>query len=253
MPKGVYAAASAMVTETRLLEATARNIAHAQTPGYRREGSLRVGFAEVLADQGRNGGLKGDGGAGILPNGSYFAFSDGMRDPTGGTYDLALHGDGFFTVQDAAGASWLTRNGNFQLDPQGRLMTREGHAVLGQGGPITIPDDAQRIIIDQSGLVTVENSTPDGIVRSTLDQLRLTTVAKPQAMVPANGIYFDPAGQALRDASVSVHQGHLERGNVNPVDELVQMVALQRRYDAAQKALTEQSRTGDGYSDILRG
>jgi flagellar basal body rod protein FlgG len=58
MPKGVYAAASAMVAETRMLEATARNVAHAQTPGYRREGQLRIGFAEVLADQGRTGGPK---------------------------------------------------------------------------------------------------------------------------------------------------------------------------------------------------
>jgi len=253
MPKGVYAAASAMVTETRMLEATARNIAHAQTPGYRREGSLRVGFAEVLASEGHDNGIKREGGAGILPNGSYFDFSDGQRDPTGGSYDLALHGDGFFNVVDAQGKTWLTRNGSFQIDQLGRLSTREGHLVQGQGGPITIPEEAQRVVIDESGLVTVETQTPDGVVSNTLDQLRLSTVAKPRSMVPANGIYFDPTGQALSDAKVSVHQGHLERGNVNPVDELVQMVALQRRYDAAQKALTEQSRTGDGYSDILRG
>jgi flagellar basal-body rod protein FlgF len=253
MPKGVYAAASAMVTETRMLEATARNIAHAQTPGYRREGSLRIGFAEMLAGEGRDGGIKREGGAGVLANGSYFAFTDGARDPTGSTYDVALHGDGFFTVQDAQGKTWLTRNGNFQRDPQGRLTTREGHLVQGQGGPITIPEEATNVVIDESGLVTVENQSTDGVTHTTLDQLRLATVAKPQAMVPANGIYFDPAGQSLADVSVTVHQGHLERGNVNPVDELVQMVALQRRYDAAQKALSEQSRAGEGYSDILRG
>ncbi len=253
MPKGIYAAASAMVTETRMLEATARNIAHAQTPGYRREGSLRVGFAEVLARQGRTGGVKGDGGTGVLANGSYHEFTDGVHAPTGGTFDLALHGDGFFTVQDAQGKTWLTRNGDFKLDQQGRLTTREGQLVQGQGGPIAIPEDAERVVIDESGLVTVENHTPDGVVRSTLDQLRLATVAKPQAMEPSNGVYFDPGRQSLVDATVSVHQGHLERGNVNPIDELVQMVALQRRYDAAQKSLTEQSRAGDGYSDILRG
>jgi flagellar basal-body rod protein FlgG len=72
-------------------------------------------------------------------------------------------------------------------------------------------------------------------------------------MPPSNGIYFDPADQPLVDTRAVIHQGQLERGNVNPVDELVQMVTLQRRYDSAQKALTEQSRTGEGYSDILRG
>lgn len=252
MPKGIYAAASAMVTETRLLNATARNIAHAQTPGYRREGQLRTGFAQVLSAEGRSGGIKGDGGAGVLPDGGYYTFTDGMRDPTGNAYDLALHGDGFFAVQDAQGKTWLTRNGNFNLDQQGRLSTREGHLVMGQGGPIAIPEDAQRVVIDESGLVSVENHTPEGVVRTTLDQLRLATVAQPRAMA-SNGIYFDTGGQPLQDAQVSVHQGHLERGNVNPIDELVQMVALQRRYDSAQKAITEQSRAGEGYSDILRG
>ncbi len=253
MPKGIYAAASAMVAETRLLEATSRNIAHAQTPGYRREGQLRVGFAEVLSGEGKTGGPKREGGVGVLTARSYRDFSDGTTDPTGGAYDLALHGDGFFTVRDIQGKAWLTRNGNFQLDQQGRLVTHEGHLVQGQGGPITIPEDASRVVIDQSGLITVETQSSDGIISTTLDQLRLSTVAKPREMMPTNGVYFDPAGQTVSDAAVSVRQGSLERGNSNPVDELVQMVALQRRYDAAQKALTEQSRTGEGYSDILRG
>ncbi len=253
MPKGIYAAASAMVAETRLLETTARNIAHAQTPGYRREGLLRVGFAEVLANQGRSGGVKGDGGTGVLPDGSYFTFTDGVRDPTGASFDLALQGDGFFAVQDPAGKTWLTRSGNFQLDGQGRLATREGQLVMGQGGPITIPEDAGKVVIDESGLVTTETRTSEGVVRSTIDQLRLVTVAAPRSMTPANGVSFDPAGQSLVDAAPAVFQGHLERGNVNPIDELVQMVALQRRHDAAQKAITEQSRAGEGYSDVLRG
>lgn len=253
MPKGIYAAASAMVTETRMLETTARNIAHAQTPGYRREGMTRVGFAELLASEGRTGGIKRDGGAGVIDGGRYKEFTDGVRDPTGATFDLALHGDGFFTVRDAEGKAWLTRNGNFQLDTLGRLVTREGGFVLGQGGPITIPDDVDRVVIEESGLVTTERHAGGTLVRTTIDRLRLSTVADLHGMPPSNGIYFDPGNQPLVDAKPDVHQGQLERGNVNPVDELIQMVTLQRRYDSAQKALTEQSRTGDGYSDILRG
>lgn len=253
MPKGIYAAASAMVTETKLLETTARNIAHAQTPGYRREGMTRVGFAEVLAGEGRTGGVKRDGGVGVFAGGRYTEFTDGMRDPTGSDFDLALHGDGFFTVRDAQGKPWLTRNGNFQVDSLGNLVTREGHQVQGQGGPITIPADADRIVIEASGLITAERGTTEGVLRTTIERLRLSTVADPHGMPPSNGIYFDPDRQALVDAKPDVHQGQLERGNINPVDELITMVALQRRYDSAQKALTEQARTGEGYSDILRG
>lgn len=252
MPKGIYAAASAMVTETRLLESTARNIAHAQTPGYRREGALRIGFADVLAGQGRTG-IAGEGGSGVLSDGSYFTFSDGTCDDTGAPTDVALSGDGFFSVQDKAGKTWLTRNGNFQLDAQNRLTTREGHLVMGQGGPISIPEDAEKVVIDGTGSISIENTTSSGVVRATIDQLRLSTVAKPRLMVPANGIYFDPGSQALGDAKPTVHQGQLERGNVNPVNELVEMVSLQRRYDAAQRAITEQDRTGSTFSDILKG
>ncbi|MEK7415144.1 MAG: flagellar hook basal-body protein [Planctomycetota bacterium] len=261
MPKGIYAAASAMVTETRLLEATSRNIAHAQTPGYRREGALRVGFDAVLRQEGRNGGVAGDGGTGVLPNGSYFAFNDGARESTSNPYDVALQGDGFFAVRDPNGKTMLTRNGNFNLDSQGRLATREGHLALGQGGPITIPDGTQKVVIDATGRVFTETASTAGVVSTFIDQLRVATVAKPQQMVAANGVYFDPAKQPLVDVfdgksgapqKGAVFQGALERGNINPIDELVQLVAMQRRYDAAQKALTEQSRTGDGYSDILR-
>jgi flagellar basal-body rod protein FlgF len=252
MPKGIYAAASAMVTETRLLEATARNIANAQTPGYRREGLLRVGFAEVLAGEGRQGGLKGDGGAGVLPDRGYRVFTDGPRDPTGHPFDLALSGDGFFTVQGPDGRLRLTRDGHFRIDQQGRLAARDGGFLMGQGGPVTIPEGVTGVVIDEAGSVSTETTGPEGVVRAVIDRVRVASVADPRRLAEVPG-GFDPAGQALADAPAVVHQGHLERANVNPVDELVTMVALQRRYDAAQKAISEQSRAGEGYSDILRG
>jgi flagellar basal-body rod protein FlgG len=256
MPKGIYAAASAMLVETRLLESTARNLANAQTPGYRREVALRTPFAQVLAEgEGRNGGIRGDGGAGVLSAGSYFdQHSDGIQEPTGVAYDLALAGEGFFTVQDKQGRNLLTRAGHFQLDRQNRVSTVEGHLLQGQGGPITVPPEAVSIGVDESGYVTAQVPRQGGGFDDvTIDQLRLATVADPRMMAAQGGVYFAPAGQALAPATPKVRQGALERGNFDPIGELVQLVALQRRHDAAQRALAEQSRAGEGYSDMLRG
>ena len=196
MPKGIYAAASAMVTETKMLETTARNIAHAQTPGYRREGVVRVGFAEILAGEGRNGGIKRDGGAGVMADGRYTEFTDGLRDPTGGTYDLALHGEGFFTVRDAQGKTWLTRNGNFKLDLQGRLATREGHLVMGQGGPITIPEPSPTLRWQPDAPTALIVYATLGLVATSvaLPVLLLTPLPLPQRAAAAALILWTVAG-----------------------------------------------------------
>lgn len=254
MPKGVYAAASAMVAEQMQLDATARNLAHLQTTGYHAERMRRQGFATLLADEGRQGGVKGDGGVGVVAESSWYSFGQGVRESTGAPFDVALSGEGFLTVRDAKGKLLLTRNGHLAQDTQGRLVTPEGMIVQGQGGPLVIPPEADRVIIDERGTVTMETMTDAGIVRSQVDQLRLAAVDDPRRMKPINGVTFDPAGLTLRDAAkTTVHQGALERSNVEPIRELVDMIAVQRRYDAAQRSLAEQTRTGDGFTDILRG
>ena len=256
MSKGIYAAASAMVAETRALEVAARNVAHGTTTGYRREQSLRSGFAESLMKAGgvapAQQGIAKQGGAGVHPNGSWFNFSQGEIEDTGGTFDLAISGDGFFRVRSPDGALHLTRAGRFTPDENGRLVTPDGWTVEGQGGPITVPADAERVVIDEQGRITVATTAEGVVTENVIDQLRLSTVDKPQDMTAKNGVFFDAGNQELRDATGRLHQGRLEKGNAEPVRELVDLIALQRRYDAAQKAMSEQSRAGEGFSDLLR-
>ncbi len=252
MPKGVYAAASAMVTESRALDVTARNLAHATTAGYRRETALRDSFANSLAREGKTG-IKADGGAGVQSAGSYHSFSEGTRERTGAPFDLGLSGDGFYRVRHPDGRLLLTRAAHFQLDNQFRLTTPEGWIVEGQGGAITIPAEAQQVRVDSAGRVNVLTSAGGVAKESVLDQLRLAKVAKPSEMPAHNGVYFEPGGQEVADATTAkVHQGEIERGNVDPIRELVDMIALQRRYDAAQRSLKENANAGGGFSDILR-
>jgi len=254
MPKGIYAAASAMVIETRAQEINARNLANQQTPGYREESVRRNSFADVMRSQGHNEDIAGDGGAGVLPAGSYFSFSEGQLEPTAAPYDLALRGEGFYRVRDDQGRVLLTRAAHFMPDAQGRLVTAQGWVVEGQGGAITVPANAQRIIVDPTGRVmaeTVENGAPQ---RAVIDQLRVVTVADTRQLVPLNGQYFDPANQAMSDATkYQVAQGNLEKANFEPLEQMVEMIAVHRRYDAAQRALKEQANLGGGLSELLRG
>ncbi len=251
--KGTYIAASAMYVESTALDIAARNLAHTQTTGYRREAFLHTDFATELARRGATGDLAGDGGGGILAHGSYFDQSGGGRESTAAPLDVAIEGDGYFRVQDDRGRTLLTRAGHFTADREGRLTTPEGWLVQGQGGAIRIPPDAERVTIDQSGRISAFTTNSGVRVDSVIDQLRLGRVDDPRRLQAVNGQYFDPAGLPVADATARVHQGYLEKSNVEPITELAGMIAIQRRYDAAQKALREMNSAGAGFSDVLRG
>jgi len=254
MPKGIYAAASAMVVETRAQEISARNLANQQTAGYREETVRRNSFVDVLRAQGNQEGLAGDGGTGVLPAGSYFSFTEGQLEPTSSPFDFAIRGDGFYRVRDDQGRLLLTRAGHFTPDSQGRLVTPQGWLLEGQGGPITVPADARRIVVDPSGRVLAETIQGGAPVQTVIDQLRVVTVADTRQLVPLNGQYFDPANQTMSDSTTyQIAQGHLEKSNLEPLEQMVEMIAVQRRYDAAQRALKEQANLGGSLSELLRG
>ena len=253
MPKGIYAAASGMVSDRREMEIIAQNLANAQSSGYRRAGAVRQRFAETLArTQQRQGDLGADGGAGVFHDDIYRSFHDGTRTFTGSPFDLALHGDGFFQVVDEQGRTLLTRVSNCAVDDTGRLVTDHGMPVLGQGGPVVIPPDAVAVTVDEGGRIFANMPGGDaGVTPVFVDQLRVGTVANVSGLVGLNGQYFLPGDQAIVDAQdYQIQQGYSESSNVNPVEEMVRMIAVQRRYDASQSALRQQLDSGN-YSDLL--
>ncbi len=256
MPKGVYAAASAMFVESRALESVARNLANVQTPGYRQEIPLRQGFAQVLEAEGRVAAgrdtIARDRGAGVVHDQRAHRFTQGILEPTGHPYDVALTGPGFLTVRDADGVDHLTRGGHFDRDAQGRLRNTAGLQLVGQGGPITIPGDANEIIIGDDG--TISAGTAGGGPPAPVDRIRVVEVDDPRRMTAVNGTLFRPDGQTVRDADAGtlVHQGRLEKANFEPVAVMVEMIELQRRHDAAQKALTTQANLGGELGEIVR-
>ena len=256
MPKGVYAAASAMFTEQRLVEVHANNMANATAAGFKRSEPLRDDFENLLARaQNRTGPVNEDGGAGALFAGVYHIFKPGEFIETGNSLDVAITGEAFFAVENESEEVLLTRNGHFSIDENGQLFNDSGHVVLGQGGgPITIPPDAAEIQIDPLGNISVQVPSDAGPVETLIDRLRVVTVDDPTGLEPRSGQYFAAGGQVIRDAiaeDYTLNSGMIENANVDAVSEMVDMISAQRRYDAAQRALTEQLNLGGDYSRIL--
>jgi flagellar basal-body rod protein FlgG len=155
----------------------------------------------------------------------------GAIESTGRETDVALTGPGFFVVQDAAGGEYYTRNGHFHRDPNGRLVTADGMAVQGTGGPIEV--GAGELAIGQDGTISV-----DGAVKG---RLRVVDFARPHELTHRGDglLAADPtlAAEDVAAADVSLLTGHLEGSNVDPVRTLVDMIAAQRAFEVQAKIL----------------
>lgn len=155
-------------------------------------------------------------------------------------------------VRDLEGQDALTRAGHFTIDSQDRLVTPDGWPVLGQGGEITVPSDANRIRIDERGRIYAERNNGGGIDLAFVDQLRVVEVENTDNLIARNGQYYNAPGQNITDSQrFSVNQGYLEDANVDSVTEMVKMIDIQRRFDAAAKALRSQNQVGQGFSEIM--
>lgn len=164
-------------------------------------------------------------------------FSTGPLEQTGNPLDLAIEGEGFFVVQTAAGEAY-TRDGRFAMDTLGRVITRNGDLVMGDGGPITIDPEGGPISISREGSVS-QNEALVGTFR---------TVAfnTPAALEKVGNNLWRATGEAPRAPENSrIAAGFVEGSNVNAVAELTQMIEISRSYQAVSKMISQ--------SDELRG
>ena len=176
----------------------------------------------------------------------------GVLRETGNRFDVAIDGPQWLRVQDAGGANYYTRNGQLSLGADGRLVTRAGLSVLDQSGrPITIgsgEDTPSDITFSPNGTIANPSS---GQVYGTL---ALVELPEPEALVPIGASLFtDPKNQSGRQTADGLQQGFLEGSNVDSLQELVQMIAVERSFAATQKALSGLNRLQDNLiTNILR-
>jgi len=227
MDSGYYAACAGLAAQTDALELVAHNLANLSTVGYRGEQATFQSLvaSEPMAPSNPLNTAVND--YGVL-GGSRIDLNSGSLAATGNPLDLAVAGSGFFVVQSPQGPVY-TRDGGFHLTATGELVTAEGDAVLGQQGPIDLPNGA--VAVSNDGTVSV-----DGTV---VEQLRLAEFS-PNTPLKAmgNALYTAPDGSALPPASSSVRQGMLENSNVSPVEGAVQLIMIQRNAEMMQRALS---------------
>jgi flagellar basal-body rod protein FlgF len=223
----MYAAATSLDATMQQQEVIAKNLAHADVPGYRRQNMNFETFDLGLSSASPE--IETGNILGTRPTSTYTVFEQGSYQHTGNPFDVAVQGDGFFAVQGPDGPLY-TRNGTFQINGQGELVNSSGMPVLGSGGRITIPPQAASITISQDGTVFANGTT--------LGQLQLVRFANPNLLTQAGSTLFAaPPEAAPQQGEVTVQQGYREGSNVNVVNEMVAMIAGLRQYEAATKAL----------------
>ena len=134
MVRGLYTAAMGMMTSQAQVDMISQNLANVNTPGYCKDEALEMSFPQMMLSRLDSNGATaiGQAGTGNTMVGTYTSFDEGADQETGNPFDLALHGNAFFTVQDGQGQTDYTRNGDFALNQQGQLVTNAGDAVLGE-------------------------------------------------------------------------------------------------------------------------
>ena len=206
------------------MRAIANNIANANTTGFRAEG---VTFAEWVAPLDRHPSLSM-----AVAEVRETVLTQGAMEMTGGTFDLAIEGEGFFMVQTPAGQR-LTRNGHFTPNQNGDLVTSEGFAVLDAGGaPLFVPQGAGPIGIAADGTLSVDGN-PVG-------QVGLVVPNDPNGLLREDGTRFRADGGVTPATEGRMLQGFLESSNVDPVLQIARMIEVQRAYELGQSFLTNE-------------
>ena len=231
MIQGFYSAASGLAAAQEHQEVIAQNLAHAAIPGYRRQELAFSSFEQTLS--GSAAATSAGPAQGAQVSQSYTDFQPGDFYHTGNHLDCALRGDGFFVLQGEEGPVY-TRNGTFQIGPNGQLRGAGGMPVSGTAGPITIPSNASDLRIGWDGSVRVNGAA--------VGQLRVVSFAQPGNLVRVGPTLFQaPPGTASQASSATVSQGYREGSNVQIANELVNMILGMRHYEAATNAMRSMS------------
>lgn len=240
MVKGLYTSYSGMINEQHRLDTMTNNLANSTTVGYKKEGTTSQSFDTVLAYKLKDSSeapniprRMGINTPGVKIGENYTDYTQGSFKITDNTYDLALSGDGFFTVEftnkSGETSTKYTRDGSFTLTTEGYLVTKDGDYVIGSKGRIKI-DPTKDSSIDSTGRIM-----QDGNV---VDTIKLTDFEDYDYLKKYGENYLEPVeGATIKNANATINSGYLEMSNVNIVTEMVDMITITRQYEANQKVM----------------
>jgi flagellar basal-body rod protein FlgF len=244
MDRLIYTAATGMTAAMTRQRVVASNLANAQTIGFRAEtlqatpmtlNGPQLQVRAVNSTQVR--------GAEMKP-GSFVTTGRGL--------DVALQGDGMLTVQTPDGGEGYTRRGDLSISPTGVLQNGEGLPVIGQGGPITVPLEAE-VMISPNGDVLVRNAAAPEEPPTQVDRLKLASWRGSTIQKDLTGIFRVPNGGILpADETAEVVVGSLEQSNVRTTEVLVEMVEAQRSFDMRTKLIATARELDEGGASLMR-
>lgn len=242
MVKGLYTAYTGMIHEQNRMDVLTNNLANADTIGYKKEGATAQSFDAVLVDKIKDSSEYvrlarriGQANPGVKVGEGYVDWSQGPLQVTGNTYDFALGGKGFFTIEftNKAGetSTLYTRDGNFDVTKDGYLVTTDGDYVLGSNGQHIKVDPNFPIVVDELGNISQNDNL--------LAKLKITDFEDYNYLEHYGENYYTPVeGATAIDATdCSVNQGYLEVSNISVVSEMVEMITVSRQYEANQKVI----------------
>jgi flagellar basal-body rod protein FlgG len=261
--RALSTAATGMMAMELNVQVISNNLANMTTTGYKRQ---RAEFQDLLYDHvsriGTQTSAQGnilpvgiDLGSGVKTVGTPRLMTQGTLTQTSSSLDLAIRGDGFFKIQMPDSTYSYTRDGSFQMDAQGRIVTAQGNVVQ---PAITIPQNSTGLTINAQGQVSV---IPQGSSTPTiLGQLTLTRFINQAGLLsvgdnlytetPASGTPQD--GLPSTDGAGDLQQGNLEQSNVDSVTEITNLIAAQRAYEMNSKVISAADQMLSTTSNLMR-
>ncbi len=278
MLRGIYTGATGMIAQQARMDVVANNLANVDQTGFKKDLTLFKAFPDMLIRRINDDGLGitpagsydtmpfvGKLGTGVEVNEVYTQFDQGPLQRTENNFDLALEGRGFFTVNTERGERY-TRDGAFTINQEGVVVTHTGYPLMGENGPIRVQEN--NFIINERGevivnanmsleardLVSMANN--DWAQPVVVDRLKLADFENIRELKKEGGSLYretEFSGPALPPGEIKVIQGFLEKSNVSAVREMVDMIEVQRSYEANQKTIHTHDQTlGKLINEIIR-
>ena len=261
--RALSTAATGMMAMELNVQVISNNLANMTTTAYKRQ---RAEFQDLLYDHvsrvGTQTSAQGnmlpvgiDLGSGVKPVGTVRLMTQGNLAQTGNDLDIAIRGEGFFKIQLPDGTFAYTRDGSFNMDAQGRIVTAQGNVVQ---PAITIPQNSTGLTINAQGQVSV---IPAGTTTPTvLGQLTLTRFVNQAGLLPmGDNLYQEtPAsgppqdGLPATDGAGDLLQKSLEQSNVDSVSEITNLITAQRAYEMNSKVITAADQVLQATANLMR-
>jgi flagellar basal-body rod protein FlgG len=261
--RALHTAATGMRAQELNVQVISNNLANMRTTGYKRQ---RAEFQDLLYEHVRRVGSQTTDQGNLLPAGIELGsgvkavgtprlMTQGSMVQTGKDFDVAVRGEGFFRITLPDGRTAYTRDGSFELDAQGRIVTAQGNLV--QPG-ITVPQNASGLTISASGQVSV--TTPGSTTSTTLGQIELSMFINKSGLqaigdnlfveTPASGTPQN--GTPGEDGFGDLLQGSLEQANVEAVSEITDLIAAQRAYEMNSKVISAADQMLQTSANLMR-